>query len=181
MPNNLEYLTMTILSVEVCRERIASIRESARGLQDSIHEVAVGTLAHIRDHGDWTVAASLLNALPSGQRVQTLAKWFNHFSSKQVNFYQDKKAGNVFTGKLVEGWKADKFDVDGAMATQYGDLEAEKVNSTITLEKLRGMIARVANNTGTNKDRTRKVSDEVMSVASKCVALIDELKVASRA
>jgi hypothetical protein len=172
---------LNLLSREACVERIVSIRESARGLQDSIHIVAVSTLAHIRDHGDWTVAASLLNALPSGQRVQTLAKWFNHFSGKQINFFQDKKAGNVFTGKLVDGWKADKFDVDSAMATQFGDLEAEKVNSVITLDKLRHMIARVANNTGSNKDGSRKVSDVTMAAASKCVALLDELKAAQSA
>lgn len=167
---------LNIMTIDKARVEIASIRESARGLQDSIHQVAVSTLAHVRDHGDFTVAASLLNALPSGQRVVTLAKWFNVFSGKQLSFFRDKKNGNVWTGKLTQGWTADKFDVDGAYATVYGDLEEEKVQGEITLDKLRIMIARIANNRGTNKDGTRKVSDRVIAVASKCVSLIDDAK-----
>lgn len=166
----------SLLTVSEANEKIASIRQSARVLQSDIHVVAVSALAHTRDHGDWTVFASLLNALPSGQRVATLAKWVNVFSGKQLSFFRDKKNGNVWSGKLTPKADADKFDVDGAMATEYGDLEEEKVQSEITLEKLRVMVARIANNRGTNKDGTRRVSDKVIAIASKCVALIDDAK-----
>lgn len=167
-------MTNTYLDIDTCRERVASIRDGARVLLGSIHEVAVGTLAHIADHGDWTVAASLLNALPSGIRVKTLAKWYNRFSGGQVNFFQDKAQGNQFVAKLVPGWSAEKFDLVTAAATPFGDMEAEKVSKTLDIKALRGMIARVANNTKSNNDGTKQVADSARALAAFLVGSIDK-------
>jgi len=172
---------ITILSVDDCKNAIASIRKDAHSLNATVHQVAVSTLSHTRDHGDWTLAAALLNALPTGQRVMTLVKWYQTFSGKQLTFSRDKKAGGAFVGKLVQGWKPAGFDIDKAMAVMFGDLETERTQSVMSVDKLRQMIARVANNRGTNPDGSRKVPDNVIALASRLVAIVDESKVAKPA
>lgn len=170
------------LTLDQCKDNIAKIRGNAATLQALIHETAVSSLAHIAKCGDHTVAASLLNALPSGQRVQQLSKWFKVYSGNQFAFTRDKKAGNVFAGKkVVDTWTADKFDLEGAKATTFGDMEDEKVASTMTLDKLRALVAKIANNRDVNPDGSRKVPDNVVAMASFMVCQFDDKRAAKAA
>lgn len=164
----------TILGIEECRAKITKIRRVGEVLQANVHAVAVGTLAHAAAHGDVTVAADLLNALPSGQRVKALVEWYRHFSSKQMSLYVDKKTGS-YVGKMVPGWSADKFRVEDAKAVSYGDLTKEKNPAqTIDLKAVRGMLARIVNNTKANADGSLQVTERARSVSIELVQLVDK-------
>lgn len=148
--------TFNFLDKAAIGKRIARIKRTGQALQKEIHIVAVNTLAHIRDHGDYTLAINLLDALPNGQRVKALANWYRHFSGGAVtfNFSPD---GEGWTGKLAKKRDESMFDVEGAISTTYGDLMPEKGYSTLTLAGVLAMLKRKANEDGLNKDGSPKV------------------------
>lgn len=149
--NNFQFLDKAAIG-----KRIDRIARTGQALQKEIHLVAVNTLAHIRDHGDYTLAIRLLDSLPNGQRVKALANWYRHFSGGAVTF-NFAPEGEGWSGKLAKKWEADQFDVDAAITTTYGDLMPEKGYSTLTLAGVIAMLKRKANEDGLNKDGSPKV------------------------
>lgn len=161
----------TLIDSEKLTKQIARIAKVGKALQAEIHSVAVQTLGHIAAHGDTTLFIRLLNALPNGQRVKALAFWGNHFSGKQVTATFDKEAG-AWNAKLVKGWSPEPFDMDGAVATSFADLTAEKGYSTLTMPAFLAMLKRTADKTGQNPDGTPKVEAKVRAI---CASLFAEL------
>ena len=145
-----------ILDKATIGKKISRIKRTGQALQQEIHVVAVNTLIHIRDHGDYTLAINLLDALPNGQRVKALANWYRHFSGDAVtfNFAPD---GEGWAGKLAKKRDDSQFDIEGAIATTYGDLMPEKGYSTLTVAGVLSMLKRKANEDGLNKDGSPKV------------------------
>lgn len=159
---------ITILSQSAVSELIAGIKTRAHTLQSEIHQAAVSTLDHAREHGDYRGALGLVNALPNGQRVQGLIEWFREFSSGKLVF----KKGNdgAFTCELKKDRKDADFLIEAAMDTDFGTLTREAKPRTVTVEALIKMIEQKANNTELNTDGTAKVSPEARAVAASLVA-----------
>lgn len=160
--------TLTILNQAKTGKLISSIAKRATTLQVDIHIAAVSTLAHIRDHSDYTLAIRLLGALPSGQRVKTLALWYSHFSNGAITFTLDK----------AEGWKAnlakkrtpEMFDIEGAWKTTFGDLMPEKVPTTMTAKQVLAMLKKQADSKAVNDDGTPKISDDAKELFAQLFA-----------
>jgi hypothetical protein len=150
--------SFTILDQTACGKKIDRIRKIGAALQTEIHIVACSTLAHIRDHGDYTLATRLLDALPNGQRVKALAHWYGNFSGGAATFAFDKSAG--WSCKLAKVRTPEMFDLDAAYATSFADLVAEKGYTTLTLAQAVQYLKRKANEDGLNPDGTPKVSPE---------------------
>lgn len=157
--------TITILGPVETSKLIAKIKLSATKLQDRIHVAAVSCLAHIRDHGDYTLAISLLDALPNGQRVKALGHWFGHFSNGAATF--TIKKGEGWTCKLLKARTPEMFDIDGAAAVSFADLTAEKEPTTMTAQQVVAMLKRKADNDDVNADGTPKVSPEARDLFAK--------------
>src|SRR5271166_3769791 len=134
-----------LLDAQGIAGRIAGIAGSAKALQSDIHETAVSCLAHVRDHGDTTLAVRLLSVLPSGQRRNALAAWFKEFSSGKMTLFADKHG--VWSCKLKDR-TAEDFRIDDAMDTEYGDLmpEAKVRDKPMTLEDLVKAVAKFTKN-----------------------------------
>jgi hypothetical protein len=149
--------TFNILKADEIRTRTGVLRSTAATLQVEIHVLAVSCLAHIRDHGDWTLFTGLLDAIPKGQRVQALVLWSSVFSGKLVSF--SAKPGEGYVGKLARGWETKKylFDIEGAFATTFADLVPERGYSTLTIGAALAYIKRKANDTGLHPDGSPKV------------------------
>ena len=111
---------------------IKSIKTRANKLQSDIHTCAVSTLAHMRDHGDYTLAVSLMNALPSGQRVKGLAAWYKNFTNGKFTLRQDKKQGNIWVGALSKDRTAEDFLVDEASKITFAEFTAESAPMQVT-------------------------------------------------
>jgi len=171
-------MTVSILSVAECRTAIGEIKGSARSLQDRIHTVAVSCLAHVRDHGDWTLATGLLDVLPNGQRVKALAHWFGHFSNGKAKFSLDKATG-AWTCDLAKDRTDGDFDVDGANEVTFADLTTEAEARTMDTKVFEKTMARYANNDKLNKDGSPKVTPEARALAARVVSLIREGKLAA--
>lgn len=150
--------TFNIIPQAECGKKIAQIKRVGATLQKTIHEVAVSTLAHIRDHGDYTLAVQLLDALPNGQRVKALAHWYGHFSNGAATFTFDKSGG--WGAKLLKARTPEMFNIEGAYETSFADLVAEKGYSTLNVAQVVAYLKRKADEDGLNPDGTAKVSPE---------------------
>jgi hypothetical protein len=160
------------MTVNEMNTTIGRIKAAGGVLQARIHAVAVSTLAHIRDHGDTTIAARLLDALPNGQRVKALAHWYSHFSKGMAVFSIDKKT-KQWVCKLSDKRVVTDFDIDAASATNFADLTTEKSPETMTVEALDKWLSRVASNNdmfpGTS---IPKVETKAQVIASELVAVL---------
>lgn len=162
---------VNIIPAAVCRRIIGEIGTASKQLQEDIHNVAVSCLAHVRDHGDTTLAVDLLKALPNGQRVKALAVWFSHFSNSKLTLRLDNESGE-WVAKLDKQRTVADFDVEGAVVTNYADLTTEKDPQPLTVEKFLRMIEKVANDDKVLTTGERKVPAEVASLASSMLQLV---------
>jgi hypothetical protein len=167
-------MSIKLLDAQGIASGIASVASDAKAIQTRIHELAVSCLAHVRDHGDTTLAIRLVQVLPSGQRRKTLAQWFAVYSNNVMQLLQDKN-GN-WTAKLKGSRKPEDFMVDEAMDCEYGDLEPEvRAAKPKTLADLVKMIAKF-----TTTDKTVVVDGvqvpvvpaDVVKAAQKALAAI---------
>jgi len=140
-------MTIRILSAGECATAIGRIAAGGKSLQARIHTVAVSTLDHIRVHGDTTLACRLLDALPNGVRVKSLAFWYSHYSNGKAKFSVDKASGQ-YKCNLDKDRADSDFDIASAAATNFADLTNEKSPETLTVKALEKMLERVANNDG---------------------------------
>lgn len=141
-------MTIRILSAAECATAIGRIAAGGKSLQARIHTVAVSTLEHAREHGDTSLVTRLLDALPNGIRVKSLAHWFSHFSDGQLVLSQDKnKSWKHNTEKFKDRVK-ERFDIAGAAQTTFADLTNEKAPETLTVKALEKMLSKVATNDG---------------------------------
>jgi hypothetical protein len=171
-------MSVKLMTVNEMTTAIGRIKAGSASLQSRIHTTAVSTLAHIRDHGDTTLACRLLDALATGQRVKSLAFWYGHFSGKMAVFSIDKASGQ-WKCKLAPEWNQSKFlfDIDGANETTFADLTVEKSPETMDVKAFLKMLKRVGDNDGFFPGTTMpKVDPEVRRLAALAYA-----KVASEA
>jgi hypothetical protein len=140
-------MAIRILTAAECSTAIGRIAAGGKSLQARIHTVAVSTLEHARAHGDITLACRLLDALPNGVRVKSLAYWYSHFSNGKLKLSVDKKTNQWKHNPEAFKDRTDAdFDIEGADATSFADLTTEKSPETLTVAALEKMLAKVANN-----------------------------------
>lgn len=161
-------MTIEILSQAAVTDKVAMINKSAKTLQADIHQVAVSTLDHCREHGDYRGALALVNALPNGQRVKGLVAWFQNFSNGKLVF---KQGEGGFTAELKKDRVDSDFNVLAAMEIDYGSFTKEAAPKTMTLEAFIKSLESKADNDEKNTDGTPKVSPETRAFAAKCVAV----------
>lgn len=137
-------MSITLKDVAGISSAIATIRTNSADVQALIHETAVSVLAHVRDHGDTTLAVRLANAMSSGTRREGLAAWFYKFSGDQMRL---TVTDGAWSCKLKNGWSKDKFDVEGSMEVDFGDLTKEPAAlKAVTLEALMKAVRKFTTN-----------------------------------
>jgi len=154
------------------RKEISAIATSAAKLNERIHVCAVSCLAHVRDHGDWTPAALLCDALPKGQRVKALVHWFGHFSNGKLKLRETELG---YRATLAKDRTAADFDIEGAMAVTFGDLTTERPPSVMTAESLLKVLARKASTREFDANGQRKATRASIALAASLKRLADEL------
>lgn len=159
-------MTIAILTQAQVAAGLPTLRKSAEDLTANIHQYAVSTLDHCREHGDYRGAVALLNALPKSQRVQGLAAWFRHFSSNKLAL---KLVEGSWAGELRKDRTGEDFKIAEAMETTYADFTAEAAPKPLTMAKFIGSIEKVANDMTILPNGARKVPEEVAELAAKLV------------
>jgi hypothetical protein len=162
--------TLQILTQEACSRKIDQIARVGGKLHQVIHEVAVSSLAHVRDHGNTTLVARLLNAMPAGQRTKALVVWFDRFSGGAIKAVKGK--GGYAIKTLPKDRTADQFEVDAAYRTSYDVLTSEKDPKPMGFEALLKYLSRIANEERELPDGQPKVTADARMAAARCVALL---------
>ena len=163
-------MSIKLLTQTEVSEAIPALATNAANVQATIHQIGCSILEHTRQHGDYTGAERLCNALPRGQRVKALAFWFRHFSNGKLTLAVAKDT-KMWVGKLAKDRDFADFDVDSAMETTFADLTSEKDPTTLTLEKFIKGLERTANNDATfDGTSIPKVAPEARAVAATLVA-----------
>lgn len=166
-------MTIVLQDAQGIARSIVTIAASATELQAAIHGTAVSCLAHVRDHGDTTLAVRLIGVLPSGQRREALANWFKVYSNKKMLLSRDAKHG-TWSCRLIADRSVEDFKVDDAMVCDYGELvpEAKVRDKPMSLEDLVKVIAKFTKNDAKLKDGTPVVPADLVKAAQKALSAI---------
>jgi hypothetical protein len=162
-------MSIKLMSIADTAKLIKSIKTRANGVQRDIHIAAVSTLAHIRDHGDYTGAVALMNALPTGQRVKGLAVWYKHFSNGKFRLTYKNK---VWAGSLEKDRDAEDFDVDAATDVTFAEFTTEAEPKQSTVDTLRKYLEKMAANDEKLPDGKPKVTEEARALAGAALRAI---------
>lgn len=163
-------MSITLKDVAGITTAIGQIRTNSAEVQVLIHETAVSVLAHVRDHGDTTLAVRLANAMSTGTRREGLAAWFLKFSGEQMRL--SSKDGE-WTCKLKSGWSKDQFDVEGSMDIDFGDLTKEPAApKALDLAALVKMLKKFTTNDKRLPDGTPMVPADVVTAAQRALSAV---------
>lgn len=161
---------INLQDVATMNTSISKIKTNSTELQALIHETAVSVLAHVRDHGDTTLAVRLTNAMSSGTRKEGLSAWFYKFSGKTMNL--SSKDG-IWSCKLKPGRVAEDFDIEAAMEIDFGDLTKEaKIAKALTLEDIFKALKKFTNNDKQLPDGSPVVPANVVKAAQRALSAI---------
>ena len=166
-------MSVNIMTAGEITTAIGRIAASGKVLQARIHTVAVSTLAHIRDHGDTTLAVRLLDALANGQRLNALAFWYSRFSNGKAVFSKGKDG--QWKCNLNKERSPEDFDIEAADATNFADLTKEPKVEPMDIKAFEKLLKRIGDNDGCFPGTTiEKVQPAVRALAASCVAVIRE-------
>ena len=110
---------------------IKAIAKNGKALDNAIQKTGVSIIAHVRDHGDTTLAVALVKAMPRGSRVSAVIDWLNAFSPMTL---QLTKAG--LTVELDKKRVPADSKVADAIATPWYTFKKETAKEVVTLESL---------------------------------------------
>lgn len=110
------------------QKRIKSIRNRGITLDKDIHETGVACMIHARDHGDVTLLAELVEAMPKSGRRKALVKW----ASDHMPATFSEKTGQF---KLKKNRTAEDFLVEKAEAVPFWDYTKERKPTEYDLQK----------------------------------------------
>lgn len=158
---------VTILSMADTGVAIDRVCKGARDNEALIHQLAVSTLDHAREHGNTTGISRLLNGLPVGVRVKGLAEWYKGFSTKKLNPVLDAKT-KMWRVELATDRLDEHFKIAASMEVTFAEFTAEPNYKTLDLAAFLKGIKRTAMNTGNHPGTDiPKVSSDTRAVALK--------------
>lgn len=164
-------MSINIMSAGEITTAIGRIAASGKVLQARIHTVAVSTLAHIRDHGDTTLAVRLLDALANGQRLNALAFWYSRFSNGKT--VMSKGKDGQWKCNLNKDRDVTDFDIEAADATNFADLTKEPKVEPMDIKAFEKLLKRIGDNDGVFPGTTiEKVTPAVRALAATCVGVL---------
>jgi hypothetical protein len=142
MERNMKLLTGKA-SIE---KAIKSIQGRGKRLDRDIQQAALSVINHIQQHGDVTVANTLIEAMPKGSRVNALKAYLETFG--KVTW--DAKEGMVYA-------KNKKTDMNGASAIMWTEFKPEPEYRPLDLaqavQQLFDRIQRDKEKGGTHDDK----------------------------
>lgn len=132
-----KFANVTVITAAAkLNEAISSIASRGKRLDADIHRAGVSCLFHIREHGDVTLLARLIEALPkSGRR-----KAFNHWAESHAPIEIDDKGAKGVVVQLKKDRKPEDFKMEDAAGTPFWDFTQERAPVPVTLEAILKMV-----------------------------------------
>ena len=118
-------MTIDMKTAPQVKASIKTIATAGAKLQTSIHETAIQCLMHAKQHGDVTLLASLLDAMPRSTRREDFKTWVFAFAPIAISF--DKKQGKHVC-KGVNITDEDNWKLEEAEATPFWELTVDKAS-----------------------------------------------------
>ena len=156
---------------------IKSINNRGKKFNADIQVAACSIIAHIEQHGDYTLANSLISAMPKGMRKNALVAWFVAFGRVQLDVDAD--------GKLLDKESPLKFDKasetlqDEGEATMWLDMvkEPEIVAEVDVQKKIDALLKSIMKAEKDGKTLVKKANPngedlDTVSLMNKCLEAI---------
>lgn len=106
------------------KKAITSIANRGAKLDGDIHKAGVSVLAHASEHGDSTLADSLVNAMPKGGRKLALVEWMlAHGQLAKLDPKADKEA--IAAGRIFKLDRTRTLDLKAAIETSWVEFKKE--------------------------------------------------------
>jgi hypothetical protein len=151
---------------------IKSIGRRGANLDRDIWASAVGSIAHAQEHGDLSLFAMLLSAMPKGSRVQTLIAWAQQGAPLTVAYSKDKGTYKVSIDKKSDRFESDRSDWDIAFLSdvEWYAFKKEAEQKVFDLADLIAMVERIAEGKRPNS------TEAAMDAATHAYNLLVELQ-----
>ena len=125
--------TTLIEGTKSITRKITSIRTRGRKLDADIHTTALSCVYHAEQHGDVTLAERLMDSMPNGSRVKSLAVWLEDFFPMSVK--KDKESGN-WKVSLKKDRSAEDYQYEKAEADPFWQHSVERDPRPLTVEQV---------------------------------------------
>ena len=113
------------LTAEI-NKAIESIAKRGAKLDGDIQVAAVSVIAHLDEHGDFTLAERLVHAMPKGSRKLALVEFLLAFGKVRLLDKENAEDKDRITAGGVFGFAKDKTtNVDGAMEKAWYEFKPE--------------------------------------------------------
>lgn len=125
---------------------IASIANRGKKLDESIQQAGLSVILHVEEHGDTTVADSLLNAMAKGSRKLALVEWMLAFGKLRVlDKTNPADALRIADGATLGFDREKSTDMQGAAETMWHEFRKEQdVAKAFDVQAaVQGMLKRV--------------------------------------
>ncbi|HVH93265.1 MAG TPA: hypothetical protein VM783_18010 [Candidatus Acidoferrum sp.] len=142
------------------KKAINSIANRGAKLDSDIHTAGVSVLAHASEHGDTTLADSLVNAMPKGGRKLALVEWM--LAHGQVALLDSKTAKE--TGRIFQLDRTRTLSLEEAVKTSWVEFKKEAAVQT-AFDAQKAVAALLA--------RFTAASAKGLSVENRAAALAD--------
>lgn len=114
-----------IVGAAAIQKAIASIANRGAKLDADVQHAGLSVLAHIAQHGDYTLAERLVTAMPKGARKLALVEWMLAYGA-----IRKLEKGATDNAAIAEGHvfaydKTRKTDMEGATATPWTEFKKE--------------------------------------------------------
>lgn len=104
---------------------IEEVHVTGKKLDKLIQDCALSVIFHCKEHGDYTVAQTLIDSMPNGSRVHALGSYIADFSKMTYN-----------PAKKVIGYdKTKEYDLEGAAAALWTDYKHDDTIRTFDLQQ----------------------------------------------
>jgi hypothetical protein len=120
----MEHIMQIIKGAAEIKKAITSISNRGAKLDADIHKAGVAVLSHATEHGDTTLADSLVNAMPKGGRKLALVEWMlAHGQLAKLDPKADKDA--IASGRIFKLDRTRTLDLEAAIATSWVEFKKE--------------------------------------------------------
>lgn len=128
-----------IKGTDAITKAINSIETRGKKLDQDIQIAACSIIGHIDEHGDVTLANTLINAMPKGSRVNALLDFINTFG--KVSYDEAEKAFTFNRDK--------KTDLVGAVGIMWTEFKPEAPYKPLDLQIMLQQLLKKANERST--------------------------------
>ncbi len=151
------------------KKAITSIANRGAKLDGDIHKAGVSVLAHASEHGDSTLADSLVQAMPKGGRKLALVEWMlAHGQLAKLDPKADKDA--IAAGRIFKLDRTRTLDLEAAMETSWVEFKKEAAAHTAfdAQAAVRAVLARLksANEKGLTVENKAQALDEAQALVA---------------